>query len=129
MNKIKINRWLLTFAVLLLTHAITFAQSKQARINYTSFTVNEVQKRIIIDWAVDDKVPANYFELQRSSDGINFRTIALVMGPDPKKANADSYECFDKPMSKTQKYFYRLNHISADGESELSEIKMLAINK
>ncbi len=129
MNKIEINKWLLAFAIFLLTHTITLAQSKQARINYISFTVNEVQKKIIIDWAVDDKVPANYFELQRSLDGINFRTIALVMGPDPKQANADSYECFDKPTSKTQKYFYRLNHISADGESELSETKMLAINK
>ena len=125
----KINKLLLALTVFLLTHTVTFAQSKLARINYVSFTVNEVQKKIIIDWAVDDKVQANYFEIQRSLDGTNFRTIALVMGPDPKQANGDSYECFDKPASKTQKYFYRLNHISADGESELSETKMLAINK
>ena len=55
MNKIKINRWLPAFAVFLLTHTITLAQSKQARINYISFTVNEVQKKIIIDWAIDNK--------------------------------------------------------------------------
>ncbi len=129
MNKIKINKWLLALAVFLISHTVTLAQSKQARINYINFTVNEVEKKIIIDWAVDDKVPANYFEIQKSLDGKNFRTIALVMGPDPKQANADSYEYFDKPASKTQKYFYRLNHISVDGESELSETKMLAINK
>lgn len=129
MNTIRINKGLLAITVFLLAHTVTSAQSKKAGIKYTSFTVNEVQKKIIIDWAVDDKVAANYFEIQRSSDGINFRTIAMVMGPDPKQASADSYECFDKPASKTQKYFYRLNHISADGESDLSETKMLAVNK
>ena len=129
MTKIKINKWLLTFAVFLLIHTITLAQSKQDRINYISFTGNEVQNRIINDLAVDEKVPATYLQLQRSLDGINFRTIALAKGPATKKANEDNYECFDKPSSKKEKYFYRLNHISADGESELSEIKMLAVNK
>ena len=34
----------------------------------------------MIDWATDNKVPTNYFEVERSSDGINFKTIALVFG-------------------------------------------------
>ena len=82
----------------------------------------------MIDWATDNKVPTNYFEIERSSDGINFKTIALVLGPDPKQTNCNCYECFDKPDSNTKKYFYRLKHVSSEGEIELSETKMLAIN-
>lgn len=104
-------------------------ETEQAKINFTSFTVIANQKRIMIDWETDNKVPANYFEIERSSDGINFRTIAWVLGPDPKQKNCDCYECFDKPDSKTKKYFYRLKHVSIDGEIELSETKMLAISK
>ena len=83
----------------------------------------------MIDWATDNKVPINYFEIERSNDGINFKTIALVLGPDPKQANCDCYKCFDKAGSNAKKYFYRLKHVSTDGEIELSEMKMLAINK
>lgn len=81
----------------------------------------------MIDWATDNKVATNYFEIERSSDGVNFRTIAMVLGPDPKQNNCDCYECFDKTSTNT-KYFYRLKHVSTDGEIELSETKMLAIN-
>ena len=101
---------------------------EQAKINITSFTVNAYQKRILIDWATDNKIPTNYFEIQRSPDGINFKTILLVLGPDPKQTGCDCYECFDKPGTRTKKYFYRLKHVSKDGEIELSETKMLAIN-
>ena len=57
----------------------------KSKINYTSFTVNSVKQRIMIDWSTDNKVETNYFEIQKSVDGVNFKTIAMVLGPDPKK--------------------------------------------
>ncbi|MGH2565055.1 MAG: hypothetical protein ACRDE5_11110, partial [Ginsengibacter sp.] len=68
----------------------------------------------MIDWSTDNKVATNYFEIQRSVDGKNFNTIALVMGPDPKQPNCDCYEGFDKPTTKKQQYFYRLKHVGLD---------------
>ena len=52
----------------------------------------------------------------------------MVMGPDPKKGNCDCYEGFDKLSTNRQKYFYRLKHVGTDGEVDLSETRMLAIN-
>jgi hypothetical protein len=132
MNLKKIFQCVVVLLVSLSIHTITLGQApviEQGKINFTSFTVNSNQKRIIIDWATDNKVPTNYFEIERSSDGINFKTIALVLGPDPKQTSCDCYECFDKPDLNSKKYFYRLKHVSTDGEIELSETKMLAINK
>jgi hypothetical protein len=130
MNTKKLFQLAIAFMVFILIQEVSIGQAistKHEKINFTSFTVNTHQKRIMIDWATDNKVPTNYFEIERSSDGVNFKTIALVLGPDPKQTSCDCYECFDKPGSNAKKYFYRLKHISIDGEIDLSEMKMLAI--
>lgn len=126
MNKNKIYRCLTVLLIITFSHSDGICQEHNAKISYTSFTVNEANRKVIIDWITDNKVAANYFEIQRSTDGKNFRTIALVLGPDPNQGNSNSYECFDTPSNK-KKYFYRLKHVSTDGEAELSEVKMLAL--
>jgi len=128
MNTKQICRSLIALVVLIWAHSDGICQTQQAKINYTSFTVSAVKKIIMIDWATDNKVATNYFEIQRSVDGVNFKTIAMVMGPDPKQTNCDCYEGFDKPSTNRHKYFYRLKHVSTNGEVDLSETKMLAIN-
>jgi hypothetical protein len=122
--------------VLLMVHTDVICQTQQgetntqqAKVNYTSFTVNAGKQKIMIDWSTDNKVATNYFEIQRSLDGVNFKTISLVLGPDPKQKNCDCYEGFDKPLINKQKYFYRLKHVGVDGDVELSETRMLAVNK
>ena len=132
MNSKRIFPGITALLIFLLTHAVTLGQTlvtEKLKVNFTGFTINSNQKGIRINWATDDKVPTNYFEIERSNDGINFATLALVLGPDPKQPGCDCYECFDKPGSNTKKYFYRLKHVSINGEIELSETKMLAINK
>jgi len=129
MNTKKLYQFATAFLIFLLAHIDATCQTQQAKINYTSFTVNAVQKRIMIDWVTDNKVPTNYFEIQRSMDGKNFKTIALVLGPDPKQSDCDCFEGFDKPATNTKRYFYRLKHVSIDGQIDLSETKMLALNK
>jgi len=132
MNSKKLFQNLFVSVVFLSIHIVTMGQglvTGQTKINFTSFTVNSNEKRIMIDWATDNKVPTNYFEIQRSNDGINFKTIELVLGPDPKQTGCDCYEGFDKTSLNSKKYFYRLKHVSANGEIALSETKMLAINK
>ena len=131
MNSTKLFQCVIALLFFLSIYAVTSGQTQvreQVKINFTDFMVNYNQKRIVIDWGTDNKVPTNFFEIERSIDGINFKTIALVLGPDPKQTSCDRYECFDKPGSKTKKYFYRLKHVSTDGEIELSETKMLAID-
>jgi hypothetical protein len=129
MNTKQICKSLIALVILIWAHSEGMCQTPKAKINYTSFTVNAVKKVIMIDWATDNKVATNYFEIQRSVDGVNFKTIAMVMGPDPKQTNCDCYEGFDKPSTTKHKYFYRLKHVSTDGEVDLSETRMLAINK
>ena len=130
MNAKKLKQCTIVFLNFLLIHSVSLGQTQatqQARINYTSFTINATPKRILIDWGTDNKIATNYFEIERSLDGKNFKTIALVLGADPKQENCDCYEGFDKPNAKSKKYFYRLKHVGLNGEIDLSETKMLAI--
>jgi len=102
-------------------------QQKENKLNFTSFSVSTGEKRISIAWSIENSIPTNYFEIQKSIDGVNFKTIALVLGPDPRHTSGDSYGYFDKDIRKNAKHFYyRLRHIDIDGAEQLSEVKLLA---
>lgn len=106
----------------------TTALNAQSRtINVTDFTVSAKEQKVIIDWKTDGANATNYFAIQKSTDGINYKTVALVLGPDPKQKNGDCYGCSDKYESKTAKHsYYRLVHIDTDGKEQISEAKLLA---
>ncbi|HVZ97349.1 MAG TPA: hypothetical protein VG847_10765 [Chitinophagaceae bacterium] len=106
---------------------VTTNTAGASTISYTSFTINSGVKGIMIDWSVADPDKANYFEIQRSTDGKDFRTVAMVLGPDPRQPSGDQYECIDKAAKKNKKYFYRLKHVSVNGDAELSQTKELAL--
>lgn len=102
------------------------AQNNNKTINITNFTVYAKEAKIVIDWATDGTSATNYWEIQRSSDGVQFATIALVLGPDPRQTG-DKYQAADKLKdSKGLPAYYRLRHIGTDGKEQLSNIIQLA---
>ncbi|MEP6615714.1 MAG: hypothetical protein ABJA57_04010 [Ginsengibacter sp.] len=127
MDRKRIYRFcgLITCALVALTG--NAQNGKGTNINYTSFTVSTQHNRIMLDWNTDSKVATNYFEIQRSSDGMNYKTIALVLGPDPMKPNCDCYGCFDKlPVKRNAKTYYRIKHIDINGTAQFSQSRELA---
>ncbi len=108
------------------------------KINIVDFKVEKNQNKISVNWSTDNAVsvkwstdnavPTNYFEVEKSTDGKNFQTIAYVLGADPSKTDCDCYGCFDKVSTNKNESFYRLKHVSLNGEVEFSEVKSLAIN-
>ena len=131
MNTKKLHKFLGLSLVLLTACSNSFCQVNAGdatpKIRYTSFTINSASNGIMVDWSTDSSVQVNYFEIQRSTDGKDFKTVAMILGPDPKEASGDRYDWLDKSGKKNKKYFYRLKHVSVDGESELSETKELAL--
>lgn len=101
-----------------------FAQKSDVKV--TDFTVSAKDQKVIIDWKTDGATATNYFAIQKSTDGVNFRTVAMVMGPDPKQKNCDCYGCSDKKTANTSKAFYRLIHVDADGNEQVAAAKTLA---
>ncbi len=126
MKNIKFQSILLVLIALFSFNANAQVQSSTRNINFTRFDVIAQDNKVAINLATDGSVPTNYFEIQKSSDGINFKTIALILGPDPKQSTCDCYGCFDKLLKDSKNAYYRAKHIGTDGSEQLTNAKLLA---
>ena len=130
MNTKKITQLIVTVIFSSLISSTSWAQNQGkegSKLNFTRFNVTTDEKRISIDWSIENAAATNYFEIQKSTDGVSFKTIALVLGPDPKQLRGDRYSCFDKYIRKNAKHsYYRLKHINTNGDEQVSETKLLA---
>lgn len=97
------------------------------KISIINFQVVKNQNKVMIHWATNKMADTNYFTVEKSSDGKNFKTVAYVMGADPTQEECDCYGCFDKITAKSTKSYYRLKHVDKEGVIEFSEVKMLAM--
>lgn len=116
--------------MMFLMHNITFGQVpviKEESINFTDFVVYLKKNVISIDWITDNLGATNYFEVQKSADGKNFKSIALIFGPDPKQKSGDHYGCFDKFNPEELNHsFYRIKHIDSDGFEQFSDTRIIS---
>ena len=97
-------------------------------INVIDFNVAKVENEVEISWATGMAEATNYFQVEKSTDGEEFKTVAIVMGPDPTKTACDCYWYLDNISTKTKTVYYRLKHIDTNGGAELSRIKMIMLN-
>ena len=109
------------YICILLFTGIAGASAQQVKVS--EFRLQVKQEKVMIDWKTDGTATPNYFAIQKSSDGINFKTIALVLGPDPKK-DVESYGCTDKNPARSS--YYRLVHIDTNGNEQVSGTRQLA---
>lgn len=88
------------------------AQSAAAnsKITITNFKVYEKNNQLIIDWKTDGVVDANYWQVQRSEDGKEYATIALVFGPDPRQGT-NTYQYKGKLSKAGGKISYRVSPV------------------
>ena len=117
------------FLVLFLCFAFASNAQKaiQQKINITSFQVIKDQNKVAIKWATDSTSKTNYFEVEKSNDGKNFKTVAYVLGADPAQKDCECFGCFDKITGKAKTSYYRLKHVNLNGNVQFSEVKMLAL--
>ncbi len=126
-NLLSIRNGLLVVLFLSLGFTTHAQQIVQNKIEITSFRVVKDQNKVAINWATDKNSQTNYFEVEKSSDGKNFKTIAYVLGADPAKTDCECFGCFDKITGKVKESYYRLKHVNTDGNVQFSEVKMLAL--
>jgi hypothetical protein len=112
---------------LLLTLACSNAFSQNSiSANTTNTTISNLQvgvdnNNLVINWNVSESVNSDYCQVQASNDGVNFSTIGMVMGADPK--NPGSFK-FKQNIQKVKsgKIFYRILNVENSGRSYVSDI-------
>lgn len=76
------------------------------------------ENKVILDWTVGENETAYQFEVEKSADGKNFVTTALVFGTD--KPQTDKYQFFEK--ADKFKTSYRIKLINKDQKTEYSHV-------
>ena len=85
-----------------------------------SFTVVPRNNHVILSWTTSSETNNLGFEIERSTDGVDFNSVSFVQGSGTT-TEEHSYSYTDINL-KPVKYFYRLKQVDLDGTFEFSEI-------
>jgi hypothetical protein len=84
-----------------------------------SFDIIKTGNTIKINWHTSFEQGHNYFEVQRSTDGINYQPIALVFAyEDGSKGGAYRYYDQDSFKLNTEEVYYRLRLVDMKGNGK-----------
>ena len=93
-------------------------------LNLLSFTGSYADKQVELEWKVSLWDEGNYFDIERSNDGLNFELINKINAIANEQANTYKYRD-DNPYFITT--YYRLKMVDISGEIKYSPI--LAVKK
>ena len=101
---------------------VTFTKPIPLPITLVSFTGNQNGNAINLNWKVADEINLSHYELEQSTNGINFTKIATIA------AGKVAYSFIDKNISYyINKYYYRLKIVDNDGKFSYSIIVPIII--
>lgn len=98
-------------------------------VKLTSFTATLNNSKADLKWITATEINASHFVIERSFDGINFTQAGLMFatGNSTEKVN---YSFSDNLMaSASSVVWYRLVSVDMDGKTELSETRIIWLNK
>ncbi len=78
-------------------------------------------RQINVTWSTALEVNNNGFEVERSTDGVNFTNLGFVQGHNNSTVT-QSYAYPDNNVMPNTVYYYRLNQIDNNGNSALSYV-------
>lgn len=90
----------------------------------TNFTTNVDGNNVALFWQVESDLTTNYFEIEKSTDKLNFTTIAKIYGSNTSIARKYNY-VDEKAYGKS--LFYRLKMTDKDGTTTYSNIQSVNV--
>lgn len=100
-------------------------------ISLLNFTGNLANKDAQLNWTTSNEQNFSHFNLQRSTDGIRFSTIASINAKGNSNTKTD-YDYSDKNINivslGSNKIYYRLEQVDKDGKKVLSKIVLLELS-
>ena len=98
-------------------------------VKLTAFTASLAKGKVNLKWETASEINVSHFELERSTDGVNYSQAALVFAYGSATDKA-SYSYSDNVASFQQSVvYYRLRSVDIDGKTELSETRIIRINQ
>lgn len=75
-----------------------------------------------LSWSVNDNESLNLFEVERSFDGKEFKTIAIVFTAEEQ---GDAAYAFKETITKSPNAYYRLKIVEKDNSAHYSTVLLL----
>ncbi|MBL7696860.1 MAG: hypothetical protein JNK79_01830 [Chitinophagaceae bacterium] len=104
-------------ACILLTTGSAFSQATS---EITAFNAEKVNDAVAITWTPTDEATTNHFEIQRSTDGTNWKVVA-IMFPFEDVSMVHSYKYSDKTFNSESSY-YRIRQIETNRKESFSKV-------
>jgi len=96
-------------------------------VELTSFTGSFVGKDVKLNWATATELNNKGFEIQRSSNKAEFKTIAFIDGKGTA-TQQNQYSYVDRNLQPRTEYSYRLKQIDFDGTYSYSSVINLGVS-
>ena len=96
-------------------------------VDLTSFDAHVEGEAVVLKWATSSETDNAYFEIETSTDGARFESIAKIEGAGTV-ATAQSYSYTDENPNNGVNY-YRLKQVDTDGNFEHFEIVSVRLDK
>ncbi len=87
-------------------------------VTLTSFEGRKAGNQNVLTWKVEDEMNLSRYELERSTDGLNFNKITSITATAKPVYNYSDNEL----DNQDEVYFYRLKMVDKDGKSSLSSV-------
>lgn len=97
-------------------------------VNWLSFNVIKQGDNALLNWSIANENANRHYELQRSSNGSVYTTIAIVN----RSANGNtSYQYTDIGINHTGSkiLYYRIKQVDVDGKYSYSDIRFITLDK
>lgn len=107
----------------------TLSQNKiNSKIKINSFEAIVKGSTVTCVWLIAPEIRNNYFELERSFDGVNFKVVALAFGIEESSNTNIKYKFKDnnEALKLNDIVYYRLRHIGDD--SVVENCKLIKIS-
>jgi hypothetical protein len=93
--------------------------------NFQTFSATRQGKNIQVSWAANDTYNDQYYALERSTNGADWKQIAIALGTDISTMPQFAY--IDKNINTT--VYYRIHQIGANGNDHYSTVRLVHNNK
>lgn len=100
------------------TLTVTSVNCNTLPVTLLNLSATPQDKKITVRWATDGESNNKGFDLLRSTDGINWQTIAFINGAG-NSSSIKNYSYVDLNLSP-KRYYYRLKQIDFDGKYKIS---------
>lgn len=91
-------------------------------VDYLAFEAKPLASSILVNWVTASETQSAYFDVERSTDGVEFETVKANVPAQGNSSQAVSYKYEDVDVAFNQRYYYRLKQVDQNGAYEYTEI-------